>query len=44
LALLLAEWRLDFGWFETEQPKRFEEELKRLYLEIHGSLPALVKR
>ena len=44
LTLLLAEWGLDFGWFETEQPKRYEERLKRLYLEIHGSLPALVKR
>jgi len=44
LTLLSAGWELDFGWFETEQPKRFEEELKRLYLEIYGSLPALVKR
>jgi len=47
LVLLAADWRIDFGFKEcgsAEEARRLEDEIKRSYGEIHGTLPALVKR
>ena len=47
LALLLAGWRLDYGFKTTNshsEAKELEERLKKEYREIHGALPALVAR
>ena len=44
LALLFADWKLDFGWLEDDNPREKEKRLKQQYYSIHGKLPALVKR
>jgi hypothetical protein len=44
IALLFAGWKLDFGWIEDEKPLQKEKRLKRQYSNIHGRLPAVVKR
>ncbi|HDJ89856.1 MAG TPA: hypothetical protein ENG40_04105 [Thermoprotei archaeon] len=44
LALLLANWKLDFGWIESENAKSKENQLKKEYYNYHHYLPPLVKR
>ena len=44
LALLFADWKLDFGWIEDDNPLVREKWLKQQYCKIHGKLPALVER
>lgn len=44
IALLLADWKLDFGWKEDNKPLEKEKQLKNLYLNLHGRLPAVVER
>lgn len=44
LALLMTGWKLDFGWLQTDKPEEVEKSLKQQYIQIHGALPALVKR
>jgi len=44
LALLMTGWKLGFGWLLTDKPEEIEKFLKRQYIQIHGALPALVKR
>lgn len=44
LALLIANWKLDYGWYITENARKFEKELKMNYKKIHKVMPALVVR
>ena len=47
LALLLAGWRLDYGFLTVNthtEAKKLEKRLKEVYRRIHGRLPALVVR
>lgn len=44
IALLFAGWKLDFGWIEDEEPLQKERHLKRQYANLHGNLPAIVRR
>ena len=44
LALLLDDWKLDFGWHETNEALKNEMKLKEQYYQIHGCNPALVYR
>jgi len=46
LALLLAGWKLDYGFKTTssrEEAMELERRLKEEYIKVHGRLPALVK-
>jgi len=43
-ALLYHHWKLDYGWLEASATREMEAELKKGYLALHGSLPALVQR
>jgi hypothetical protein len=43
--LLFLDWKLEYGWLETETPKIKEDELKDIYKKCHNNqLPALVHR
>jgi hypothetical protein len=43
--LLYFNWKLEFGWKESINPKREENELKIKYRKLHnGRLPAIVER
>lgn len=46
LALFLADWELDFGIQKSkpEEARELENSLKAQYVQIHGNLPALVKK
>ena len=44
LALLLDDWKLDFGWHKTNEALKNEIKLKEQYYQIHRFYPALVYR
>ncbi len=47
LALVLAGWKLEYGYMQVkskEEAKSLEDRLKREYTRIHGNLPALMER
>jgi hypothetical protein len=44
LALLHGGWKLEFGWLKCDNPLQKEKILKEQYRNVHGKLPALMKR
>jgi len=43
-ALLQNNWKLDFGWKETENPRQYAKELKKMYVKHHGQMPMITER
>jgi hypothetical protein len=43
-ALLQHNWKLEFGWKETENPRQYAKELKNIYVKHHGQMPMMTER
>jgi len=43
-ALLHYNWKLDFGWKVTDNPKKYADELKKNYVKHHGQMPLMIER